>query len=289
MLSEAVGHLNLMPGYTALDGTAGCGGHASLILDRIQPGGRLIGIDADASAVDIARDAVKSFGDSCKIVNDNFRNLDTVLEAEGIQGLDACLLDLGVSSIQIDDGARGFSLQHDARLDMRMDPRSALSAWDVINRYRESDLFEIIRDYGEERYARRVARYIVQSREESPIDTTAQLRQLCHRAVKGKWGRIDPATRTFQAIRIEVNDELGALEEGLKKAVDRLNPGRRIAVISFHSLEDRIVKNTFRSYAASGQLKIITKKPLTASHEETVRNPRSRSAKLRVAERIANR
>lgn len=286
MLDEAVGSLKLMPGYIVLDGTAGLGGHARQILERITPGGKLIGIDADASAVTIAGEALKGYGLSCRLVNGNFRDLDIILEEEGIQRLDACLLDLGVSSEQVDDGARGFSFRHDARLDMRMDPRLKISAWDVVNRYKEEELAELIRNYGEERFARRVARYIVETRRESPIDTTLQLRALCHRAVKGKWGRIDPATRTFQAIRIEVNDELGALEEGLKKAVERLSPGRRIAVISFHSLEDRIVKNIFKAYALSGTLQIITKKPQTASQQEAAGNPRSRSAKLRVAERI---
>lgn len=286
MLDEVVSSLDLKPGSTVLDATIGGGGHAIEILKRIQPGGKLIGLDADASAVTRTRDALKEYGESCSLVHINFRDLDKALEDEGIQRLDACLLDVGVSSFQINDGARGFSLQHDARLDMRMDSALAISAWDVVNRYREEDLSDIIHNYGEERFARRVARYIVRARSENPIDTTAQLRSIVHRAVKGKWGRIDPATRTFQAIRIAVNDELGALEEGLKKGIDRLASGGRIAVISFHSLEDRIVKNTFKSYAALGTLNIITKKPLMASDEETRINPRSRSAKLRVAQRV---
>ncbi len=286
MLDEVISSLNLKPGYIVLDATAGGGGHALEILKRIQPGGKLIGLDADASAVAIAGNALRDFGASCKLINENFRNLDKVLQDEGIERLDACLLDVGVSSFQINDGARGFSFQHDARLDMRMDPRLEISAWDVVNRYREEDLAGLIRDYGEERFARRVARYIVHARSEKAIDTTGQLRSLVHRAVKGKWGRIDPATRTFQAIRIAVNDELGALEEGLKKGIEHLAPERRIAVISFHSLEDRIVKNTFKSHALSGALKIITKKPQTASEKESIINPRSRSAKLRVAEKV---
>jgi 16S rRNA (cytosine1402-N4)-methyltransferase len=286
MLDEVMSSLNLMPGYTVLDATLGGGGHAVEILKRISPGGKLIGLDADASAVAMAASALKDFGASCKLVNENFRDLDKVLVSEGIQKLDASLLDLGISSFQIDDGARGFSLQHDARLDMRMDPRLEISAWDVVNRYKEEDLAELIKNYGEERFARRIARYIVYNRRERPIDTTTQLRSLVHRAVRGKRGRIDPATRTFQAIRIEVNDELGALEEGLKKSIGYLAPSRRIAVLSFHSLEDRIVKNTFKLHALRGDLKIVTKKPQTASREETLSNPRARSAKLRVAERI---
>lgn len=286
MLDEVISSLNLKPGYTVLDGTVGGGGHAIEILKRIQPGGKLIGLDADASAVARARERLRDFGSSCVVVNENFRNLDKVLQQEGIQRLEACLLDVGVSSFQINDGARGFSLQHDARLDMRMDPGLKISAWDIVNRYREEDICDIVHNYGEERFARRVARYIVEARSEEPIDTTSQLKAIVHRAVKGKWGRIDPATRTFQALRIAVNDELGALEEGLKKGIEHLAAGGRMAVISFHSLEDRIVKNTFKSYAASGVLKIITKKPLMAGEEEARSNPRSRSAKLRVAERI---
>ena len=285
MLDEVISSLNLKPGYTVLDATVGGGGHAVEILKRISPGGRLIGLDADTSALAIAANSLRDFGASYKLINENFRNLDKVLSSEGIRRLDACLLDLGISSFQIDEGTRGFSLQHDARLDMRMDPKLEMSAWDVVNRYKEEDLAELIKNYGEERFARRIARYIVYNRGESPIDTTRQLRSVIHRAVKGNRGRIDPATRTFQAIRIEVNDELGALEEGLKKGIDHLAPDRRIAVISFHSLEDRIVKNTFKLYALRGDLKIITKKPQRASREETLSNPRARSAKLRAAER----
>ena len=286
MLDEVISSLNLKPGYTVLDGTIGGGGHAIEILKRIQPGGKLIGLDADPSAVNIARESLSGFGASCVVINENFRNLDRVLQQEGIKVLDACLLDVGVSSFQINDGDRGFSLQRDAQLDMRMNPGLDISAWDVVNRYSEEDLSEIIYRYGEERYARRVARYIARARLDGPIDTTLQLRSVVHRAVKGKWGRIDPATRTFQAIRIAVNDELGALEEGVGKGIVHLTSGARIAVISFHSLEDRIVKNAFKSQATSGLLKIITKKPLMAGDEETEKNPRSRSAKLRVAERI---
>lgn len=286
MLDEVMGSLNLKPGYAVLDGTVGGGGHAVEILKRISPGGKLIGLDADASALTTAANALRSFGASCRLINENFRDLDKVLRSEKIEKLDACLLDLGISSFQINEGPRGFSLQHDARLDMRMDAGLELSAWDVVNRYKEEDLAELIKNYGEERFARRIARYIVYNRRENPIDTTGQLRALVHRAIGGRRGRIDPATRTFQAIRIEVNDELGALEEGLKKGIDRLASCRRIAVISFHSLEDRIVKNIFKSYALRGDLRIITKKPQTASREETLNNPRARSAKLRVAERV---
>lgn len=286
MLGEVISSLNLKPGHIALDATAGGGGHATEILKRIMPGGILIALDADASALKIARETLGTTGSPFKLFNENFRNLDRILESEGIGKLNACLFDVGVSSFQLDDGERGFSMQLNARLDMRMDPRLKTSAWDVVNRYREEDLSRIIWDYGEERYARRVARYLVAAREENPIDTTEQLRSIVRRAVKGKWGRIDPATRTFQAIRIEVNDELTALEEGLNKAIDRLARGGRIAVISFHSLEDRIAKNVFKAAALGGIVSIITKKPIMATAEETAVNPRSRSAKLRIAERI---
>ncbi|MBN2452821.1 MAG: 16S rRNA (cytosine(1402)-N(4))-methyltransferase RsmH [Candidatus Omnitrophica bacterium] len=286
MLDKIVSSLNLKPGHTVLDATIGGGGHAIEILDRIKPGGKLIGLDADASAVSRARGALGDSAALCILVNENFRNLDSVFEREGIKKIDACLFDVGISSFQMDDADRGFSFQRDARLDMRMDPGLRISAWDIVNKYREEDLSDIIYNYGEERFARRVARYIVNSRAEKPIDTTGELRSIVHRAVRGRRGRIDPATRTFQALRIAVNDELGALDEGLKKAIDRLSEGGRIAVISFHSLEDRIVKNIFKSCAASGILKIITRKPITASEEEKAVNPRSRSAKLRIAERV---
>ncbi len=220
------------------------------------------------------------------MINENFRNLDRALKSEGIDRLNVCLFDVGVSSFQIEDVARGFSFNLDARLDMRMDPGLKMSAWDIVNRCRENELSDIIWEYGEERYARRIARYIANAREEAPIDTTGQLRSLIHRAVGGRRGKIDPATRTFQALRISVNDELGALKEGLEKGFNYLTSGGRVAVISFHSLEDRIVKNMFKGEALAGRLRIITKKPMTASDKETVVNPRSRSAKLRVAERV---
>ncbi|MFH1189320.1 MAG: 16S rRNA (cytosine(1402)-N(4))-methyltransferase RsmH [Candidatus Omnitrophota bacterium] len=286
MVDEVMSSLNLKPGYTVLDATVGGGGHAAEILKRIAPGGRLIGIDADASGLAIAADTLKGYTGSYRLVNGNFRDLDTVLRTEEARELDACLMDVGVSSFQMDEGARGFSFQHEAKLDMRMDPRLEISAWDVVNRYREEDLAELIKNYGEERFARRIAHYIARARGEKKIDTTEELRSLVHSALRGRRGRIDPATRTFQAIRIEVNDELRALEEGLGKAIAHLAPCRRIAVISFHSLEDRIVKNTFKALAARGELKIITKKPQIASDKERIDNPRSRSAKLRVAERI---
>jgi len=288
MLDEVIGSLNLKPGYVVLDATIGGGGHSKEILKRITPGGRLIGLDADESAVKIASETLKEFAGSFKLINENFRSLDRALSKESVKSLNAVLFDVGVSSFQLDDKDRGFGIKSPALLDMRMDKRLKLSAFDIINRYKESDLSDIIYRYGEERFSRRIARRIAQERSRKPIETTAELAAIVRRAIGAgkKHFRIDPATRTFQAIRIVVNDELSALEEGLKKAVSWLDMGARIAVITFHSLEDRIVKNLFKGYAGLGVLKIITKKPAAASPEEVERNPRSRSARLRVAERI---
>jgi 16S rRNA (cytosine1402-N4)-methyltransferase len=287
MLDEVISYLNLKPGAIALDATAGGGGHAVEILKRIVPGGKLIGIDADASAVDIAAGRLKEFGRSAKVVQANFRDLDRVLEREGISSVDAALFDVGVSSFQIDDASRGFAIQQDGPLDMRMDRALRTSARDMVNRLREDELGRIIRELGEDRFWRRIARRIVEERSKKPIETTGELRQIVYRAAGPRRGymRIDPATRTFQALRIAVNDELGALEEGLKKAIAHLAPSGRIAVISFHSLEDRIVKNLFKGEAAAGSVMLLTKKPVRPSEAETVSNPRSRSARLRAAER----
>jgi len=289
MLDEVIRFLNLKPGDRALDATIGGGGHAIEILKRIKPGGLLIGLDADASAVNISRERLKEFEPSLRVAHENFRDLDTVLSKEGIKGLDAALFDVGLSSYHLEDASRGFSIQQDGPLDMRMDERLRKSAYDIVNRCREEELSEIIKNFGEERFHRRIARRIVEERSKKPIETTAELKAVIYRAIGGRRGymRIDPATRTFQAIRIVVNDELGALEEGVKKAVSWLNPGARICVISFHSLEDRIVKNLFKGFSSLGVLKIMTKKPLRPSDEEAASNPRSRSARLRVAERCS--
>ena len=288
MLDEAISSLNLKPGYRILDATIGGGGHSIQILKRIQPGGLLIGIDADASAVTIAQEALKDFASSCVLVHANFRDLDKVLSDKGISSLNAALFDVGVSSFQLDEADRGFSLQQDGALDMRMDRELASSAYDIVNRLKEQELSGILEKFGEERYHWWIARAIADARSRQPIGTTFELKNVIHKAVGHLYRKqkIDAATRTFQAIRIVVNDELGALEEGMRKAVEKLAPGGRICVISFHSLEDRIVKNSFREFARSGTLKIITKKPLRPSDAETVTNPRSRSARFRVAEKI---
>lgn len=288
MFEEVSSSLNLKRGSIVVDGTIGGGGHSQEILKAILPGGRLIGIDADAEAIKLTAQNLKDFNGSFSLINDNFRHIDNILSREGVKDVDAVLLDLGISSYQIEDGSRGFSIKQDSRLDMRMDRRLKISAYDIINRYGEHDLSEIVEKYGEERFHRRIARYIKEARSKKPIETTRELAEIIRKAVGHKYRnqRIDPATRTFQAIRIAVNDELGSLEDGLKRAIFWLKTGGRIAVLSFHSLEDRIVKNLFKGYSVLGVLKIITKKPLQPTREEIIRNARARSAKLRVAERI---
>lgn len=288
MLKEAISSLNLKPGYVVLDATVGGGGHASEILKSILPGGRLIGLDADKSALDTAEEKLRAFNGSFKLINDNFRNLDRALSKEGIKALNAALFDVGISSYQLEGEDRGFSIKEDSRLDMRMDPRLTVTAYDIVNGYREKELSEIIKKFGEERFSNRIAGFIIGARSKKPIETTHELAGIINRAAGSRYKKsgIDPATRTFQAIRIAVNDELNALEEGLKKAVNWLDIGARVVVISFHSLEDRIVKNLFKGYAALGVLKIITKKPVRPSGAEIGLNARSRSAKLRVAERM---
>lgn len=286
MLDEVLGFLNLAPGKTVLDATLGGGGHSKEILKRITPGGMLLGCDADPAAIERSREGLKDFTGSFKLANKNFRYLGEVLDREGIKKVDAALFDVGVSSYQMDEGARGFSIKNSGPLDMRMDPGLKLSAADLVNRLREEELSAIIKDLGEERFYRRIARAIVERRREKKIETTEDLASVVYRAVGGRRGKLDPATRTFQAIRIAVNDELKALQEGLEQIIDRLNPDGRIAVIAFHSLEDRIVKNKFKEYSAMGLVRILTKKPVRPTDAEVADNPRSRSGRLRVAERI---
>lgn len=288
LLHKAVGHLNLSKGAVVVDATVGGGGHSEEMLKNILPGGRLIGIDADIDALAVAKERLKSYADSITLVNDNFRNIDRILKIQNIKNVDAVLLDVGISSYQLDDASRGFGIMSDGPLDMRMSRSSDITAYDIVNKYREEKISEIIEKYGEERFHNRIARFIKDAREHKSIETTGELAAIVKRAVGYKYRnlKIHPATRTFQAIRIFVNDELGALEEALKSSIFWLKTGGRIAVISFHSLEDRIVKNMFKGYAKLGVLKIITKKPLIPEQEEIIHNPRSRSAKLRVAERI---
>ena len=284
LLSEVLEYLCPEPGDVILDGTLGGGGHAARIIEKIAPGGKLIGIDRDPEAIERI---VQKFGDQGIFVNDDFRNVDRILKEVGADLIDGAVFDLGVSSYQIDDGRRGFSFLKDGPLDMRFDAAEGISAEKVVNEFGKEELADIIRKYGEERHARLVATAICAERRKKRISTTGDLVDVIRGAVGRKYTRqrIHPAARTFQALRIFVNDELGSAEEAVRVTLPHLRPGARICVISFHSLEDRIVKNVLRDAARAGQMKLVTKKPVTPSREEIGANPRSRSAKLRVAER----
>lgn len=285
------------------DGTLGGGGHAEAVLERLPENGKLYGIDRDGDAIAAASKKLERFGSRFKSVRGNFFDMRSLLSAEGVCGLDGALLDLGVSSYQLDTPERGFSYNEDAPLDMRMDRSASMSAYDVVNTYSADRLAEIIRDYGEERYAARIARRIAAEREKTPIETTLQLAGLIKEAMPAaaRNEKQHPAKRTFQAIRIEVNGELEELDAAISDIESFLNPGGVLAVITFHSLEDRIVKQAFKRFeepcicdrrapictcGLKPTAKIITKKPLTASEEELEANPRSRSAKLRAIRRL---
>jgi 16S rRNA (cytosine1402-N4)-methyltransferase len=271
-----------------VDCTVGAGGHSVALLEAGAT--RLLGLDRDPSALALAAEALKTFRDRVELVHADFRELDAVLDGRGIGTINGALADLGVSSMQLDGPGRGFSFQRDEPLDMRMDPTSSRTAADLIRQSSELELAGVISQYGEERHARRVARAIVQARERAPIDTTRQLADLVRRAIPRRgWSRIDPATRTFQAVRIWVNQELEGLEQFLVRMLRRMATGARAAIIAFHSLEDRIVKHTFRSIERAGDVsaRILTRKPIVPSEDEIARNPRARSAKLRAIERLA--
>ena len=288
MPAEVLEALRVAPGKTYVDCTVGAGGHAAAILEESAPNGRLLGIDSDASALAIAAARLAPFGDRVQLVQRNYRELEHVLsEKQGFipTAPDGVLLDLGVSSMQLDRAERGFSFQTDGPLDMRLDQSGGETAADLVNRLPERELADLIFRYGEERHSRRVARSIVARRASAPFESTADLARTVAGAVGWGAGRgIHPATRTFQALRIAVNDELGGLEAALPQAAEALAPEGRLAVISFHSLEDRIVKQFLR--ARPETLKILTKKPLVASDTEQRTNPRSRSAKLRIATKL---
>lgn len=303
MPDEVIECLNPQPGGVYLDGTLGGGGHAGLILERCTPGGILVGIDQDREALQATGNRLASFGNAARLIHGNFGNLGQILDNIGVTALDGFILDIGVSSHQLDSVERGFSFQSDAPLDMRMDTSHGATAVDLLNECSERELERIIREYGEERWAKRIAAFIVAARTTAPITKTLQLVDIIKGAVpKAKWDeRIHPATRTFQAIRIAVNRELEHLENGLRSALDHLKPGGRGVVISFHSLEDRIVKHIFREYGTgctcprnlpvcacghTARVKVLHSKPLVASPEETTRNPRARSAKLRSVEKL---
>ena len=277
-------------GFVVLDATLGGGGHAKAILSAIGPSGTLIGLDEDEDALLRAKKILDALPGKKILVRENFRNLARVLRDGGIAEIDAALFDLGLSSFQFEESGRGFSFLKDEPLAMTLGKgreRYAFTAHDVANKWEEENLRDIIAGYGEERYARRIARAIVSAREKGEIKTSRELAEIISAAVPAVYrrGRIHPATRTFQAIRIAVNDELTALKTGIAAAAEALAPGGRIAVISFHSLEDRIVKNFFKDEANKGTLSIQTKKPIVPKEEEIISNPRGRSAKLRIAQK----
>lgn len=288
MSKEVIEHLDLSPGKVIVDATVGTGGHSGGILERISPGGRLIGIDRDQESLAVAQERLKAYGQACEFVHDNFMNIDAILGKLNVEKADGMLFDLGVSSFQLDDPQRGFSFQNEGPLDMRLDRVSYISAYDLVNNLNEEEISALLRNFGQERWHNRIARLMVRERQKHPIATTHQLSDLVVKAVPYRYRhyRIHPATRTFQAIRIAVNRELEALETGINKAIELLNKGGRICVISFHSLEDRIVKLSFRRASAEGRIEIITPKPLTPSQAEIKDNPSSRSGKLRVAKRL---
>jgi len=288
MAQEVKEGLSLPEDGTFVDGTMGLGGHSALLAEGLGPRARIIGIDRDASSLELARQNLSSFTGQLDLVHDDFRNVDRVLDGLGVSRVDGILFDLGISSYQLDDPQRGFSLMADGPLDMRMDRDSFLSAYDLINSLSEHELSLILKKYGEERMSNRIARFLVDQREHKPLQSTKELRELVMRAMPPKMKRqkIHPATRTFQAFRIAVNRELESIELTLERCLEYLKPGGRICVISFHSLEDRIVKHKFRASAKQGQVIVETKKPLRPLDEEVIKNPRARSARLRVATRI---
>lgn len=290
MLEEVMEFLDPKENDVVVDATLGLGGHAEAILKRIGTRGRLIGIDRDEQSLRMAKERLRPYLEQTHFVRGDFRDLDRILSGLGVTQVNGILLDFGISSFQLDDPQRGFSFQMEGPLDMRMDQNNPFSAFELVNSLPEEELAAILRDYGEERWHNRIARTIVRQRSMRPIATTSDLREVVLKAVpsrKGRGERIHPATRTFQAIRIAVNRELESIDIVLKKCVDLLAPGGRIAVISFHSLEDRIVKQQFRALAQEGKVRLVVKKPLRPGEKECQENPRARSARLRIAERAA--
>lgn len=304
LLKECIDSLNIKSDGIYLDGTLGGAGHSLEILKRLDKG-MLIGIDQDETALKVSAQRLRQAQGNAGLllIKGNFRNMAELLEQNGIKGVDGILLDIGVSSYQLDEAERGFSYQHDAPLDMRMDRSKSLDASEIVNTYDEKTIRDIIRDYGEENWASRIASFIVRSRNEKRIETTGQLVDIIKAAIPAQARRDGPhpAKRTFQALRIAVNDELGALSDAIEGAVKILNPGGRISIITFHSLEDRIVKTEFQKRekpctcppsfpvcvcGKKPELKVITKKPILPGKEELELNPRARSAKLRTAERV---
>lgn len=288
MCREAVEYLNLRPGLTIVDATIGTAGHAMKILEKITPGGRLIGIDRDADSLLIAGDRLKEFNQNVDLAHADFRSIDKILLGLNLKKIDGILFDLGASSYQLDSQERGFSFRYNAPLDMRMDKTSYILAYDLVNNLTEKEISDILWSFGQERWHNRIAKYLVRERARHPISTTNQLKEIVLRAIPYKFSghqRIHPATRTFQALRIAVNRELEALSEALEHIPKFLKKGAVVCVLSFHSLEDRLVKHNFRENAHRGIYRLITKKPLAPTDEEIKENPRARSAKMRVAVR----
>jgi len=283
LLEETADMLNVMEDGTYIDATIGLGGHSRAILSKMGGGGVLVGIDRDDNALEYCRAHLGN--GRVRLCKGSFSEIEGILGSMSIKMVDGVLFDLGVSMLQIKDHTRGFSFLSAERLDMRMNESQSLNAWDVVNRYQEKDLQKIIKEYGEEPFAGKITKALIARRKKTPFNTCIELAAFIA-GIYGKRGKIHPATRTFQALRIEVNKELDELDKGLAAAFSAVKPGGRMAVIAYHSLEDRIVKNFFRNRAAAGLLRVITKKPTTASPEEVLRNPSSRSAKLRGAEKI---
>lgn len=304
LLNETIENLNIKPDGIYVDGTLGGGGHAYQVASRLSEKGRLIGIDQDADAIAAAGERLKEFGDKITIIRSNYANMKEELHRIGVEKVDGIVLDLGVSSFQLDTPERGFTYRDEnAPLDMRMDDRQSLTAKDIVNGYSEMDLYRIIRDYGEDKFAKNIAKHIVQERAKKPIETTGELTEIIRASIPMKVQVTGghPAKRTFQAIRIELNKELEVLQNNLDDMIDLLNPGGRICIITFHSLEDRIVKTNCKRNenpctcpsdfpvcvcGKKSKGKVVTRKPILPSEEELEVNSRSKSAKLRVFERV---
>ena len=302
LLEETVDGLAIKPDGIYVDGTLGGGGHAFEVCSRLNEQGRFIGIDQDAAAIEAASERLRDFGEKVTIIRSNYCEMKSRLHEIGVDKVDGIVIDLGVSSYQLDTAERGFSYRVDAPLDMRMDQRQQLTAREIVNTYSEADLFRVIRDYGEDKFAKNIAKHIVIERQKAPIETTGQLNEVIRHAIPMKFQKTagHPSKRTFQAIRIELNRELDVLRESLDDMIEMLNPGGRICIITFHSLEDRIVKSAFRKnenpctcpshfpVCVCGNVskgKVITRKPILPSEEELEYNSRSKSAKLRIFER----
>ena len=302
LLEETIEGLCIKPDGIYVDGTLGGGGHALEVVKRLGESGRFFGIDQDEAAIAAASERLKEHSHKITIIRDNYENAVTDLKSNGVTGVDGIVLDLGVSSYQLDTVERGFSYKYDTALDMRMDTRQALSAKEIVNDYSQADLARIIRDYGEDKFANNIAKHIVKAREEAPIETTYQLNDIIKAAIPAKMRAEGghPSKRTFQAIRIECNRELDVLKNSLEEMIGFLNPGGRICIITFHSLEDRIVKSIFKKQEnpctcppnfpvcmckKESMGKVVTRKPILPSEEELNENSRSKSAKLRIFER----